>query len=127
LPDRDLARVCQFVVEVRGLAPLYGHLRQIFDIKPQTNEAHRFLPRLCARLRSLKYPSPNLLVVTTNYDDLVEDAFAQAGEALEVVSYIADSQQERGRFVHHLPGASGASLRGRTSTARSRWRAPQYC
>jgi hypothetical protein len=104
LPDRDLARVCQFVVEVRGLAPLYGHLRQIFEIKPQTNEAHRFLPRLCARLRSLRYPSPNLLVVTTNYDDLVENAFAQAGEALEVVSYIADSQQERGRFVHHLPG-----------------------
>jgi SIR2-like domain len=104
LPDRDLARVCQFVVEVRGLAPLYSHLRQILQVAPQTNDAHRFLAQLPARLRAKKNPSPNLLVVTTNYDDRVEAAFESAGEALEVVSYIADSPKERGKFVHHLPG-----------------------
>jgi hypothetical protein len=108
LPDRDLARVCQYVVESRGLAPLYAHLRQIVAIPPQTNEAHRFLAQLPARLRAKKTPSPNLLVVTTNYDDLVEAAFAQAGEPLEVVSYVADTSKERrserGKFVHHLAG-----------------------
>jgi hypothetical protein len=104
LPDRDLARVSQFIVEVRGPAPLYAHLRQLLSIPPQTNHAHRFLAQLPARLRTKKAPSPNLLVVTTNYDDCVEAAFAQEDELLEVVSYIADSPKERGKFVHHLPG-----------------------
>ncbi|HVT19344.1 MAG TPA: SIR2 family protein [Thermoanaerobaculia bacterium] len=109
LPDRDLARVSQFVVELRGPAPLYARLRQLLSVPPQINDAHRFLARLPAKLRAKKAPSPNLLVVTTNYDDCVEAAFAQAGEPLEVVSYVADTSEERrnerGKFVHHL--ASG--------------------
>jgi SIR2-like domain len=104
LTDLDLARVCQFVVEIKGLAPLYEHLRQVFDIAPQTNAAHRFLAELPARLRAKGYPAENFLIVTTNYDDLVETAFAAAAEPLAVVSYVADSRQERGKFVHHLPG-----------------------
>jgi hypothetical protein len=104
LPDRDLARICQFVVELRGVAPLYTHLRQLLSIPPRTNSVHRFLAQLPASLRNKKAPMPNLLVVTTNYDDCVEAAFAKKKEPLEVVTYIADSPKERGKFVHHLPG-----------------------
>jgi len=101
LPDRDLARISQFVVEFRGTAPLYSHLRQLLSIPPRTNPVHRFLAQLPATLRSKRSPLPNLLVVTTNYDDCVEAAFAQQREPLDVVTYIADSQKERGKFVHH--------------------------
>jgi hypothetical protein len=101
--DRDLARVCQFAVEVRGLAPLYNHLRSLFERPCEVTSAHRFLASLPARLRARKYPKPNLLIVSTNYDDLVEAAFAEAGERLEVVSYIADAKSARGKFAHHMP------------------------
>ncbi len=104
LQDRDLARICQFIVEVRGLAPLYEYLRTLFQVPCQLTSAHQFLASLPGRLRARKYPKPNLLIVSTNYDDLVETAFAQAGERLEVVSYIADDKSARGKFAHHLPG-----------------------
>ena len=102
--DRDLARICQFAVEVRGLAPLYNDLRALFEVPCTLTSAHRFLASIPARLRAKKYPKPNLLIVTTNYDDLVETAFAEAGERLEVVSYVADTRTAKGKFAHHLPG-----------------------
>ncbi len=111
LPDRDLARVCQFIVEVRGLAPLYAHLRQIFEVPAQITSMHHFLAGLPGLLRRKKYPSPNLLIVTTNYDDLVENAFAEAGEPIDVVAYIADSPEDRGRFVHCCGGKRLVILR----------------
>jgi SIR2-like domain len=101
--DRDLSRVCQFVVETRGLAPLYSYLREIFAIQPQTTKAHRFLAGVPAVLRAKGCESPNLLIVTTNYDDLVEAAFEHANEPLEVVTYIADSPKDRGKFMHIFP------------------------
>jgi hypothetical protein len=106
LPDRDLARICQFIVEVSGLAPLYAHLRSIFDVKCEATAAHRFIAGMPARLRGKNYPHPNLLIVTTNYDDLVESAFAQRGERLDVVSYVADARGQKGKFVHHMPDGS---------------------
>jgi hypothetical protein len=38
--------------------------------------------------------------VTTNYDDLLERAFADAGEPFDAVTYIADGD-DAGRFMHH--------------------------
>jgi hypothetical protein len=102
--DRDLARVCQFAVEVSGLAPLYRHLRTLFEVPCELTSAHRFLASLPAKLGAKKYPNPNLLIVTTNYDNLVETAFSEAGERLEVVSYVADAQGAKGKFVHHRAG-----------------------
>ena len=56
--------------------------------------------RRCAR-RGL----PQLLVVTTNYDDLVERALADEGLEFDVVWYEAKQNAEaRGRFLHRAPG-----------------------
>jgi len=40
--------------------------------------------------------------VTTNYDDVLERAFADAGEQYDVVTYIADGE-DSGKFLHRLP------------------------
>jgi hypothetical protein len=107
-PDRDLARICQFVVEVRGLAPLYDYLRTLFEAPCKPTQAHQFLASLPGKLRAKKCAQPNLLIVTTNYDNLVEMAFAEESERLEVVSYIADAKPAKGKFAHHL--ATGERL-----------------
>jgi hypothetical protein len=99
--DRDLSRLCQFVVEVRGDAPLYAGLRKVFTVPPSLNRVHRFLARLPGRLRHKGY-LPKLLIVTTNYDDQVEKAFAETHEPLQVVSYVAEGGEDvRGKFAHH--------------------------
>jgi hypothetical protein len=41
--------------------------------------------------------------VTTNYDDSLERAFEEAGEAYDLVAYIADGE-DRGRFLHRVQG-----------------------
>jgi len=44
------------------------------------------------------------LIVTTNYDDVLETAFDNAREPYDVVSYVADGEH-RGKFWHWSPDA----------------------
>jgi hypothetical protein len=48
--------------------------------------------------------APQLLVITTNYDDLVERAFAERGEAYDLVWYEAKGGSLAGKFMHRAPG-----------------------
>jgi SIR2-like protein len=57
------------------------------------------LAALPATLREKGYPPRHQLIVTTNYDDLLERAFQTAGEPFDLVSYIAEGEQ-RGKFLH---------------------------
>jgi hypothetical protein len=43
------------------------------------------------------------LIVTTNYDDLLEQAFVAAGEPFDLVTYVSDGSA-RGKFRHTPPG-----------------------
>ena len=97
---RALTRVAQYVATVRGSGPLYDELHHIFDADFQPTSAHRFLAELPARLRAQSAPNP--LLVTTNYDEALEHALAEAGEDFDVVSYLALGNN-RGKFVHRAP------------------------
>ena len=41
----------------------------------------------------------NPLIITTNYDDVLERAYAEVGEPVDVLTYVADGAH-RGKFVH---------------------------
>ena len=62
---------------------------------------HRLFARLPSVLR--KGGHPQLLLLTTNYDDLLERAFDEAGEAFDVVWYEAKRGPMHGRFMHRPP------------------------
>ena len=97
----DLARVSQYVATMKGSGPLYDELHGCFEAAVEPAPLHRFvasLPRL-AREHGAACP----LVVTTNYDLALEQAFADAGEEIDVVAYVATGQH-RGRFWHQAPG-----------------------
>lgn len=96
---RDLLRVAQYVYVMEGSGPLYDRLRKVFDANYPVTDLHRLLARVPAVLRGKAYPNPHLLVMTTNYDDLVERAFQDAGEPFDVVWYVADGEF-RGKFRH---------------------------
>jgi SIR2-like domain len=107
-PDRpaDLLQVCQYVYAVRGgSGPLYDQLHDIFDATFPTTPVHDFLARLPAAVRERTPPGRPPVILTTNYDDLMEAALAQHGEDFDVVVYSAEGPNE-GRFCVRPPGGN---------------------
>ena len=99
--DPDLLWVSQYFDAVLGDEPLYDKLHDVFDSDYPPTELHRLLARVPALLR--ERGREQLLVLTTNYDDLVERALEEAGEEFDTVWYEAKEVPEQGRFWHRLP------------------------
>ena len=95
----DLLRVSEFVAVTAGTGPLRDSLHEIFNRDYPSTSAHDFFARLPAVLRANGGAQPEQLLITTNYDDLTECAFREAGEPLDVLKYIAEGPAQ-GRFVH---------------------------
>ena len=98
----DLVRVSQYVHAVTGGPVLYEELRRVFARDFEPTALHGLLASLPRLLRERDSGSEGLLVVTTNFDDMVERAFAAAGEPLDVVVYLAKGDL-RGKFLHRPP------------------------
>lgn len=96
---QDLARVSQYVAVMIGSGPLYEELHSLFDADYRLTSLHQFFATLPAVLRGKGYRHPYQLIVTTNYDDLMERAFQAADQPFDVVSYVAEGEW-RGKFLH---------------------------
>lgn len=98
---RDLMRVSQYVAVMRGAGPLKKSLRDTFDADYPPTALHRFLATLPGRLRAMGRPHYQL-IVTTNYDDVLERGFEAENEPYDLLSYVADGRN-KGKFFH-TPG-----------------------
>ncbi len=98
----SLGRVTQYVAAMQGLGPLHDELHAICGADEEPHAVHRLLARLPGLLR--ERGAPHQVIVTTAFDRCVERAFADAGEELDIVTYIAEGPR-RGRFLHSPPGA----------------------
>jgi hypothetical protein len=97
--EDELARVAQWVFEMGGSADLFEQLHRLFDRDYPPTRLHTFLAQLPALLLSKNYQPRYQVIVTTNYDDLLERAFAAAGQPYDVVTYMSEGET-RGKFVH---------------------------
>jgi hypothetical protein len=95
----DLARVSQHIFLTEGDVDLYRALREVLiKVEIEPGPVHRFLAQMPASLREYhdeRYP----LIVTTNYDTALEQAFAAAHEPFDLVVFIANGEH-KGRFLH---------------------------
>lgn len=98
----ELMRVSQYIALTAGTGPLFQELHTVFERNYGPGPVHRFLAEIEVKLESLS--KPRLLIVTTNYDDAMEQALSDAGVVFDVVSYMSHGKH-RGRFVHWQPGA----------------------
>ncbi|HJQ67516.1 MAG TPA: SIR2 family protein [Blastocatellia bacterium] len=99
---KDLLSVSQYIGMTVGSAPLYNSLHELFDNDEyEPTELHHFLARLAGILRSLGKPCQ--LIVTTNYDDMLERAFQKAREPYDLIWYMA-SKPHKGNWMHWAPG-----------------------
>jgi DNA-binding SARP family transcriptional activator len=96
----ELPRVSQYVATLRGYGPLYDELHAVLERNREPTAAERFFAGLAPELRRREVP--HQLLVTTAYGRSLEQAFAEAGEDVDVVAYIA-SGRNRGRFCHQPP------------------------
>ncbi len=117
----DLLRVAQYVTVMNGSGPLYEKLHDLFNIDYPLTPLHTFFAELPSLLRAKGYARYYQLIVTTNYDDVLERAFAKTGEQYDVVTYIADGE-DSGKFLHRFPDGKRRSSRNPMNIADSRSR-----
>jgi hypothetical protein len=99
--DLDLLRVSQWVDLVSSPRALADELHAVFSRSYQPNKLHRFLAQLPQRLRDDAHAVCGQLILTTNYDDVLEGAFTEAGEPVDVVVY--ETRRNARQFVHLRP------------------------
>ncbi len=95
----ELMRVAQRAYVDGGWGDLYRALHQSFATAFPATALHNFLAESMARLgeRRPAYVPP--LIVTTNYDSLIEAALMASGIEFDLLFYKADGKA-RGRFCH---------------------------
>ncbi|HEX9924356.1 MAG TPA: SIR2 family protein [Anaerolineae bacterium] len=101
----NLVRVSQYIADTVGTRPLYEELRKLFGGEFPPTILHHFFARFTTTLRAKGFAPPHQLIVTTNYDDLLERAFDAVQEPYDVVSYVADGEHA-GRFLHRPPNGA---------------------
>jgi len=85
LPDGErgeLTKMAQYYEAVLGSEPLRKRLREIFSHQQPPTPLHEFLAGL----------PKSLLIVTTNYDDLLERAFRKANKSYDVVVHVTSQE-----------------------------------
>lgn len=106
----DLLRVSQYAAVMSGSGPLYAELHGLFDADYPPTRLHHFFAALPEILRARGFPPRYQLILTTNYDDLMERAFRAAGQPFDLVTYVADGE-DRGKFVHWPPDGDARVIR----------------
>ena len=91
-----LARVAQYVAVAEGPGDLYRILRTTLAPRPEPTSAHRFLAGLPRLLHERGLEEKHQLIVTTNYDNALEQAFADAEEPFDLAVYMS----KEGKFAH---------------------------
>jgi hypothetical protein len=95
----DLLRTAQYAAVVQDPRKLYDALSDVFHHDVEPTEVHRFIARAQRTLRD-KGKSCQV-IVTSNYDDLMERALQEQHEAFDVVWYQARTKHKlRGRYFH---------------------------
>jgi len=107
--ERNLLRVSEYVAAARGEDELYLYLREVFDAPYRPTSLHELLADVANDLDAAG--KPQLLVVTTNYDDLAEQALAADGLEPDIIWYEAKEDAEAfGHFMHRAPGAEAKQI-----------------
>lgn len=98
LDTLDLPEIAQYVSTTRGEPDLYMTLKRILSAANEPGPVHKFLASVPQRLEALGEPQRHQLIVTTNFDTALEEAFDRAQEPYDLAIYMVN--EGRPRFVH---------------------------
>lgn len=106
----DLLRVSQYAEAKRGDGTLYDALHVVFADSYRYTVVHEFLAGLPRRLAAAGHAQPHQLIVTTNYDDALEQALTDAGEQFDLIWYAATGRHA-GKFMHKPPDGEARPIK----------------
>jgi SIR2-like domain len=106
--ESNLLLISQYVDALLGERRLYGYLHEVLDADYPPNTLHRLLVKVAQLLE--KRGLPRQLIVTTNYDDLIERAFDAESVPYDLVWYEAKQGKQRGRFIHRPHGGEALAI-----------------
>jgi len=92
-PTRDLPKVAQYYIDALTRPLLRAQLHKRFEPKFPLLSLHQFLAKVPA----------NLLIITTNYDDLIERAFQAVSRAYHLVVHPTDNKDWAASVIHWKP------------------------
>lgn len=95
----ELPEVAQYVYVTRGEPDLYQALRKILTTEYEPGPVHRFLASLPQKLEERGSENRYQLIVSTNFDRALEQAFDDEREPYDLAVYMA-SGPDKGKFVH---------------------------
>jgi hypothetical protein len=97
----DLLRVSQYVEVKSTEGTLYRALHDVFDRDFPMTPVHRFLASFPALRRSKGFKDRYQVILTTNYDDILERAFRRQDQPFDVLTYDARTKSSSfGKFWH---------------------------
>lgn len=98
----NLQCLAQYVKFTSNIENVYTRLHTLFQGRYySTNKLHQFFANLPLEMQNRGYPMPYQVLVTTNYDDMLERAFKAVNQPFDLVFYVAEGEEERGRFQYH--------------------------
>ncbi len=97
--DLDLAHVAQYVQVTRGWPDLYETLEEMLNADREPSAVHGFFARFPEMARKLGHEDRYQMIVTTNFDTALEQAFEAEGEWYDLAVYMANGD-DKGHFVH---------------------------
>jgi hypothetical protein len=97
--DLDLAHVAQYVQVTRGWPDLYETLEEMLTADREPSAVHRFFAKFPEMARKLGHEDRYQMIVTTNFDTALEQAFDAEGEWYDLAVYMATGD-DKGHFVH---------------------------
>jgi hypothetical protein len=107
--EGELLKISQYVELLEGSGPLYQRLRQVFAADYQPAAVHEFLVELPSLLAARRFTPRSPLIVTTNYDHVLEATLVQTGREFDQVVFIAEGKR-RGKFLHRKWRKAAASI-----------------
>ena len=102
-PAHDLLRVSQYFAVMDGEGPLYQELRDLLDADYPPTAVHEFFAELPEVRAGCDKATPAGLIITTNYDDLLERALDRRNVPFDLLSYQAVGDHV-GSFLHYRHG-----------------------
>lgn len=112
-PHREqvgIVQVSQHILLTDGVGSLYDCLSDLFATPFSPTPLHQLLASLPAHLRARGYPRTSdpyrqrLVLVSTTYDDMLEQSFRAAGEPFHLVWYgWEEGEAQPGKFLHQSP------------------------
>lgn len=119
LADQDNLLRVSWYVSLKKQRSLYRHLGKIFSNSFEPTSVHKLFAGLPKKLAARGYRNSHQLIITTNYDEVLESAFRLEQVPYDLVTYVSNSPNptEVGKF-RHKPWKENAYLLSNTTDDR---------